>query len=354
MNKRIKAILPFLLISVVLFLLPSQVRAETGSITVNVRNEAGTTAIPDFEVSLCQIAKSSGQQYDLTESLKDSGIAISDIISQNNAEYAKEMVQYIQEARLVCMSGKTDQTGRVVFRELEKGIYLVFCKEKQSYVFNPYFVFIPTMVNEIEDYDISSTPKTCRNQSGHSGGYVGGGMSITVTKIWEDNGDAAGKRPDSITVNLKRNGVVCGSATLEQETGWRHSFLGQPLDGKYSVEEEKVRHYETSYSGDVANGFIITNRYDEKKPTGQSDDKGKASQKDSGKKSDGKGDKGDKIKKTDKTKSLREPLKRLGVLPRTGDNSTPFFWLFLTGFSAVGIIVLILIFFNFFKFGIDK
>ena len=65
-----------------------------------------------------------------------------------------------------------------------------------------------------------------------------------VEKIWNDNGNAAGKRPEKIVVELKREGRVIRKITLNEETNWKYTFkalekyneLGEEI--VYSVDEQ--------------------------------------------------------------------------------------------------------------------
>ena len=73
---------------------------------------------------------------------------------------------------------------------------------------------------------------------------------IAVKKIWDDNDNSAGRRPDSITVYLMQNENVMKNITLNGDNGWHAEFDNLDVyqeDGKtkytYSVQEEKVDGY---------------------------------------------------------------------------------------------------------------
>lgn len=68
-----------------------------------------------------------------------------------------------------------------------------------------------------------------------------------------------------------RNGTRTGdSITLNANTGWHGTFKNlrktdsTGKDYTYSVEEEKMEGYTSSVTGDVTNGFTITNVHSEK------------------------------------------------------------------------------------------
>ena len=92
-------------------------------------------------------------------------------------------------------------------------------------------------------------------------------ISIDVSKVWQDNNDQDGKRPDEITVKLLADGNETGKTLLlSEDNNWAGSFtdLDEYKAGRkivYTVEEVSVDDYETLISGDMETGFTITNRY---------------------------------------------------------------------------------------------
>lgn len=95
-------------------------------------------------------------------------------------------------------------------------------------------------------------------------------ISIAGTKVWDDDNDRDGLRPDSITVNLYFDDNLIGKKEVTAKDEWKWSFDGyfRYLNGKelkYTVTEEPVENYETAASGDSQNGFTVTNTYSPKK-----------------------------------------------------------------------------------------
>ncbi len=85
--------------------------------------------------------------------------------------------------------------------------------------------------------------------------------AVSGMKTWNDNNDAAGKRPASITVRLLANGREVASDTVNENDGWAYSFDNLPkYDGgnliAYEITEDAVADYTTTI-----NGFNITNTY---------------------------------------------------------------------------------------------
>lgn len=102
--------------------------------------------------------------------------------------------------------------------------------------------------------------------------------TVTVQKVWDDNDDVAGIRPDSVTVSLYENGVKIDEQALSDENEWTYtwSYLPQYEDyasedegaalNEYEVVEDTVKGYTaaTATSKDDETGalnVIITNTY---------------------------------------------------------------------------------------------
>ena len=78
--------------------------------------------------------------------------------------------------------------------------------------------------------------------------------SISGAVDWDDDDNAAGKRPESVTVRLFENGQEIESTTASEANGWHYDFGNLPLyeDGEllsYSITEDAVENYRTSIDG---------------------------------------------------------------------------------------------------------
>lgn len=88
---------------------------------------------------------------------------------------------------------------------------------------------------------------------------------ITGSIAWNDNNDAAGKRPEKVVVHLMKDDEYTGiqnevSSATKWEWFFNLSSLGDYDPGaSYSVTQEPVPNYSTKIAGRAATGFIITN-----------------------------------------------------------------------------------------------
>ena len=102
---------------------------------------------------------------------------------------------------------------------------------------------------EINGYDITNTHEVEK-------------ISVSGTKIWDDNDNQDGKRPESITVRLYANGTEVAKKDVTAANGWTYSFdeLDKYAEGKeinYTITEDTVDGYEKEVTGyDVTNTHV--------------------------------------------------------------------------------------------------
>ena len=87
--------------------------------------------------------------------------------------------------------------------------------------------------------------------------------NIKVNKVWNDNNNQDGLRPESITVELLADGASTGKQLVLNEANlWRGSFQNVPDDGKtYTLKEVSGPGYSTEITGNASDGFTITNTH---------------------------------------------------------------------------------------------
>ena len=90
-------------------------------------------------------------------------------------------------------------------------------------------------------------------------------ISVPVTKVWKDNNDQDGIRPDKVMIKLLADGKDTGKAIiLNKANSWEGSFtaLDQYRDRKeiaYTIEEADVSGYTSQISGTQTEGYTVTN-----------------------------------------------------------------------------------------------
>ena len=93
---------------------------------------------------------------------------------------------------------------------------------------------------------------------------------VSVTKVWDDNDDQDGYRPDDITVILLGNKEKVGEIKLEEANNWTHTFENLPKkangnDISYEIQEVSVDEYTSKITGAADTGYTITNTHETEK-----------------------------------------------------------------------------------------
>ncbi len=96
--------------------------------------------------------------------------------------------------------------------------------------------------------------------------------SLNVNKLWEDEDDEDGFRPDKITVHLLADGQIIETVELSDDNDWAHSFTDLPKYDEngneivYTITEDAVDGYETQIRqvGDTTT-YIIENKHQPEK-----------------------------------------------------------------------------------------
>lgn len=244
MKGRKRTLVRSLILCLCCAVLCGSVLAATGSLRVTVLDEK--VPMENIAVELCRVAGLEADIWTLTEDFADLHLLPEELVQDLSAEQAEQVYQFVMQKELEGTIILTDREGNADFHSIPDGLYLVFERGGQAVAFRPYLISIPTDGR----YGVYSVPKT-------NSGDV---KNIAVMKEWEDNDNAAGRRPESIYVTLSHNGTPIRSVTLNAECGWEHTFLMLPAEGEYTVEEAAVSEYTCTYE-EVFEGFLLTNTY---------------------------------------------------------------------------------------------
>ena len=116
---------------------------------------------------------------------------------------------------------------------------------------------VPGYDTEINGFTITNT--LCR-------------FDLTVRKIWEDDDDTEGLRPDSVFVEVYLNGTYYFkySVFVKQTDSWTAGIHDMPvyMNGEeilYEIREESVPGYISRTGGSAEEGFVITNTLNPRK-----------------------------------------------------------------------------------------
>ena len=93
-------------------------------------------------------------------------------------------------------------------------------------------------------------------------------INIKVSKVWASQpGQTVVVHPSEVQVQLKRNGVVEKTETLNGSKGWEHVWTDLDPDSEWTVEEISVSNYDSVVTGNAKDGFVIINTRRPPEPT---------------------------------------------------------------------------------------
>lgn len=249
MRKWNRVLLGVLLVCMLLGL--TTVRAANPcALRVTIRNDGGEP-LADINVDLYQVAVTKNGSTTLTEPFAELSVSADQLLADSGVDNANIVYQYVFAQEVDYLAKHTTNAyGNAEFGNLEQGIYLVLDEGGQKVAFQPYLVTLPLDVDGRPTYYVASSPKTSETET----------KSFLVVMLWEDNMNAAGKRPRHVEVTLLRDGIPIRKVTLSADNSWQHQFYQLPTDGEYSVQIDPISKYTTTYDlrGDSC---IILNKY---------------------------------------------------------------------------------------------
>ncbi len=174
---------------------------------------------------------------------------------------AQTLAGYAQRDKLTPFSaGKTDQNGTLKWENLSTGLYLVigsqYTRGNYVYTAEPFLTVLPSLNEDKTEwnYHVTVTPKYASHYQGDPGPTF---VSRRVLKVWDDAGNEQ-SRPDSVTVELLKNGAVYDTVTLNNANSWRYTWENLSAYDVWTVVEQPVMGYTVSVSHEGAT-FVITN-----------------------------------------------------------------------------------------------
>ena len=161
-------------------------------------------------------------------------------------------------------SAITDETGRVMFSNLEVGLYLLIGEPKKigKKVYTPLVTLISLpCLDASENWDYSPSVQTKIASDRHDREEI----DISVVKVWKDTGHEK-QRPSEVTVTLYGDDEEYSTVTLSEQTDWKHVWRG--VDGNVVwklVERNVPSNYHVVATREKMT-FIVTNTFVESTP----------------------------------------------------------------------------------------
>lgn len=227
-----------------------------GSLAVRMLD--GTDPLPGARFSLWRVADvASDASFTLAGDFADYRVDLSQLESSEWRAAAQTLAAYVARDCLAPdATAVTGADGRADFGAVETGLYLLVADE---FEYNGRVWQAESALVSVPDLDESGAWSYDVTADAKSSSHLAPIDELTVQKVWADGDDAAGARPQSVTVQLLGDGKVVSEVTLSAENGWRHAF--EDLDGEVSwavVEKDVPEPYTVSVSREGTT-FTVTN-----------------------------------------------------------------------------------------------
>ena len=88
-------------------------------------------------------------------------------------------------------------------------------------------------------------------------------VDVDAIKVWDDNDNAEGFRPNDVTINLLADGKIIDTVILSEENDWKYNWTGlaKKADGQvidYTITENAVAQYSPHITKDNEDSFTYT------------------------------------------------------------------------------------------------
>lgn len=214
--------------------------------SLNIEYKIEDKAIEGIEFKLYRVADvSSVGNFSLVEDFEKYSVSFDGLTNSGWTDMANMLADYVSRDNLdYLMIGKTDSNGKLVFSNCSVGMYLVIGNKhtlgNYNYVPEPFLISLPTLDKNVDDwvYDVFSEPKSNGTKKPSSGGSSGSSrVSYTAKKVWEDN---VSNRPNSIEIELLRDGKVYDTVVLNEENKWQKTWSNLSNNYSWSIVEKEV------------------------------------------------------------------------------------------------------------------
>jgi hypothetical protein len=244
-------------VALVLAFASSFAMADTeNSLSLTIESKIGGNPIANEHFDLYQVAQiDDNGSIVANEDFADYDVNFDSANEEDWQATAEALATYIERDGLAPdMSGETDQNGILNFSEgnsdLTEAVYLVIGEPLDNangrYTCEPFFVSVPDEENGVSVYDVTVGPKILSDD-------IPVYSTVTVVKVWDDE-DAEADRPDSIEVQLLKDGKVYDTVTLNKKNNWHYTWekLDSAVEWKV-VEKDVPDGYEVGYTieGDI-------------------------------------------------------------------------------------------------------
>lgn len=235
--------------------------AQTGTLTIVSADGAQKQRIPGMSFRVYRIADVSADgALTLTPAAETYQVPTGEGSIGDWKQFAQTLALYYQRDGVTpAAQGTTDALAELTLRDLPAGLYMV-CGDPlhvNGNVYTPSTTLVTVPQKNALDawtYDVALTPELLLQEAPKDP------VVRRVLKQWEGEMDGA-QRPEKVSVQLLKNGVVYDTQVLTAEGGWSYQWDELNADDVWTVVEgEIVEDYSVRI---VQQGitYVITNTY---------------------------------------------------------------------------------------------
>ena len=237
------------------------------SLTIAYRYDG--QSFSNHPVRLYKIADVSADfQYTLTAPFANSGLILNGVRSASEWNVIRSTLEthiltYDVDADL---TGVTDQDGQVCFQALKPGLYLAITEQVIQhdwiYAFDSALVALPGLgADGLWQYEVAVTSKSKAIPPAETDEEI----EFKVLKLWKgDKGRS--DRPQSIEVEIFRDGVSYQTVILSEENHWTFRWFAKDDGATWKVVERNVPTGYTMMVEERETSFVLTNTRPPDKP----------------------------------------------------------------------------------------
>lgn len=238
--------------------------------TLTVCYSCDGTAFPNRTVKLYKVAEVSADfQYTLTADFETSGMILNGVQTNSEWDVIRSTLQAHILARNIApvTSVETDRSGNAFFEALKPGLYLVSAveviQEQLHCSFSSALIALPGL--DADGYwqyqvTVAAKPEIIPPKDPNRE------VALEVLKLWK--GDVGyTDRPESIEIEIFRNGVSYKMVVLSEDNQWSYSWTAEDDGAEWNVVERNVPSGYTMTVAHRDHTFVITNTRTSDEPT---------------------------------------------------------------------------------------
>lgn len=238
----ISKFIAFLLVFACIAVMPLTASAEDrlGSVSIVFHRE-DNTPIENAAFSIYKFAENRGSEYVLVGEFASYSISLEDLDDVDTlGSLTYTLSAYIARDSIApYASGETSSSGGLYFDNLGKGLYIGIGKPTKNgnttYIPQPFIFSIPGNVANSDEllYDVVVEPKYDLYRENDT-------VDLRALKIWDDGNNLDKSRPESITVQLLKNGEIYEEVVLNEANNWRYEWKNLDAECQWLLIEKEV------------------------------------------------------------------------------------------------------------------